>query len=374
MVKFFQALFFLLVFSSCNSKKEEKRYNTLYLTTNANDVYAFDMANKTIIWHFPSFNQEVNDELCNFTINDKLMTKSYQDGTIIQFDKKNGKVINKYQDKEDETQSYYGYDFENVAFLQFYQYPQMFRDNAIFANSHGEIKSIHLKSQKKNWVYIQNQTIYSSPKIANNIVYVNTNYEIVALDATTGKKMFKTTLEEVSPNELILENEKIYILGEQNTLMCFNLKLEKQWTLKVENTTQSSTHNLLLTENSIYFGGNIIYSANKITGELEWKTEVYDEENSQDRLLSVEKNDDGILVMTSEKFIKINENGKIITIKKCNETPIGKLFYCTDWYYYITEKGNLMRIKSDLKQEDIFQKGINIDPNHRVDNTYFYAD
>ena len=33
-----------------------------------------------------------------------------------------------------------------------------------------------------------------------------------------------------------------------------------------------------------------------------------------------------------------------------------------------------MRIKSDLKQEDIFQKGINIDPNHRVDNTYFYAD
>ena len=253
MVKFFQALFFLLVFSSCNSKKEEKRYNTLYLTTNANDVYAFDMANKTIIWHFPSFNQEVNDELCNFTINDKLMTKSYQDGTIIQFDKKNGKVINKYQDKEDETQSYYGYDFENVAFLQFYQYPQMFRDNAIFANSHGEIKSIHLKSQKKNWVYIQNQTIYSSPKIANNIVYVNTNYEIVALDATTGKKMFKTTLEEVSPNELILENEKIYILGEQNTLMCFNLKLEKQWTLKVENTTQSSTNNLLLTENSIYF-------------------------------------------------------------------------------------------------------------------------
>ena len=374
MVKFFQALFFLLVFSSCNSKKEEKRYNTLYLTTNANDVYAFDMANKTIIWHFPSFNQVVNDELCNFTINDKLMTKSYQDGTIIQFDKKNGKVINKYQDKEDETQSYYGYDFENVAFLQFYQYPQMFRDNAIFANSHGEIKSIHLKSQKKNWVYIQNQTIYSSPKIANNIVYVNTNYEIVALDATTGKKMFKTTLEEVSPNELILENEKIYILGEQNTLMCFNLKLEKQWTLKVENTTQSSTNNLLLTENSIYFGGNIIYSANKITGELEWKTKVYDEENSQDRLLSVEKNDDGILVMTSEKFIKINENGKIITIKKCNETPIGKLFYCTDWYYYITEKGNLMRIKSDLKQEDIFQKGINIDPNHRVDNTYFYAD
>ena len=374
MVKFFQALFFLIVFICCNSKKEEKRYNTLYLTTNANDVYAFDMANKTIIWHFPSFNQEVNDELCNFTINDKLMTKSYQDGTIIQFDKKNGKVINKYQDKEDETQSYYGYDFENVAFLQFYQYPQMFRDNAIFANSHGEIKSIHLKSQKKNWVYIQNQTIYSSPKIANNIVYVNTNYEIVALDATTGKKMFKTTLEEVSPNELILENEKIYILGEQNTLMCFNLKLEKQWTLKVENTTQSSTHNLLLTENSIYFGGNIIYSANKITGELEWKTKVYDEENSQDRLLSVEKNDDGILVMTSEKFIKINENGKIITIKKCNETPIGKLFYCTDWYYYITEKGNLMRIKSDLKQEDIFQKGINIDPNHRVDNTYFYAD
>ena len=80
-------------------------------------------------------------------------------------------------------------------FLQFYQYPQMFRDNAIFANSHGEIKSIHLKSQKKNWVYIQNQTIYSSPKIANNIVYVNTNYEIVALDATTGKKMFKTTFD-----------------------------------------------------------------------------------------------------------------------------------------------------------------------------------
>lgn len=374
MVRIFYLLALIITLISCDSKKPEKKYDTLYLTTNANDIYAFDIQNKKIIWHYPGFNQEVNDELCYFTINDNVIIKSYQDGTIIEFDKKNGNLISKYQDKEDESQSYYGYDFKNVAFLQFYQYPQIFKDNAIFGNSHGEIKSINLKTQNKNWIYIQNQIIYSSPKIANNIIFVNTNYEIVALDVKTGKKLFKTSLEEVSINELVIENDKIYILGENNTLMCFNLKLEKNWTIKVEATTLSQTHNLLLAENSIYFGGNTIYSVNKNTGELEWKTQIYNEENSQDKLLSIEKNNDEILLMTSEKFLKINKIGKIVETKKINEKPIGKLFNCNELYYYLTEKGNLMRIKSDLKQEEVFYKGINIDPNHRVDDTYFYKE
>jgi outer membrane protein assembly factor BamB len=374
MMNFLKAIFFAFILVSCNSKKDERHYETLYLTTNANDVYVFDIENKKNIWKFPAFNPEVNDELCYFTIADKELIKSYQDGTIIQLDKKNGTVIKKYQDKEDETQSYFGYDFVNVAFLHFYQYPQMFQGNAIFTNSHGEIKSIDLKTQTKNWVYIQNQIIYSSPKVANNIVYANTNYEILALNAKTGKILFKTSLEEVSTNELVIENDKIYILGETNTLMCFNLKLEKKWTLKVEDYNKSSTHNLLITENSIYFGGSTVFSADKNTGALEWKTKIYNKENSQKRLLSIEKNEDGIMVMTSEKLIKINEDGKTVTTKNCKEALIGKLFYCNDWYYYLTKKGSLMRIKSDLNQAEVFYKGINTDPNHRVDDTYFYAE
>ncbi|WP_338030136.1 PQQ-binding-like beta-propeller repeat protein [Flavobacterium branchiophilum] len=209
--------------------------------------------------------------------------------------------------------------------------------------------------------------------MANNIVYVNTNYEIVALDVKTGKKMFKTALEQVSSNELIIKNDKIYTLGDDGMLMCFNLKLENQWTLKVENTIESSTRNLIITENCIYFGGSILYSVDKNTGKVKWKTKIYENKNSHNGLLSIEKNEDGVMVMTSGKFIKIDENGKIVTTKNWIEIPIGNLFYCNNWYYYLTEKGNLMRIKSDLKQEEVFYKGINI-PNHRVDDTYFYAE
>lgn len=361
---------FLLVLFSCDTNKLEKTHETLYLTTNSNDVYAFNIQNKKMKWHHPSFNSEVNSGLSFFTVNEKLLTKSYRDGTLLQLDKFSGELLHKFQDKEDETHSYYGYDFTDVGFLHIGQYPQMYQNSAVFGNTHGKIKSINIQSKKRNWIYIQNQIIYSSPKIVRNIVYVNLNYEIIALDAKTGKKLYKAKLEEVSSNELIIDEEKIYILGEYNTLACYNLKLEKQWSLTVQETNQTHTQNLLITKEFIYFGGNIVYSVDKKTGKLNWKCLLPDENN----LHTIVESKNDIIVLTNKNFIKINDDGKIIADKKCTETPIGKLFYCNNLLYYFTETGNIKTIDINLKNEDLFYKGIEMDPNYEVNNTYFYSD
>ena len=370
MVKLLQLLC-IVGLLSCNSaqeQKKEKTHQTLYFTSNANDVYSFDIPSRKIKWHYPAFNTEVNDELCYFTIQDGIMTKSYQDGTILQFDISTGEVVNKYQDKEDETPSYYGYDFEDVAFLQFYQYPQMFQGNAIFANSHGEIKSVNMQTKKKNWVYIHNWVLFSSPKILNGVVYVNINHAVLALDAKTGKQLYRSELEEESLNEIIIDNGFIYVSGERS-VSCYNPKLELQWIFK-NDTENYFNDNLLITEKSVFFGGKTLYSADKKSGKLNWKTEIYD----NDQLLSIAQSNKDIIVMTREKMLKIDKNGKMISEKKNTEEPIGQLFRCNDWYYYLTLNGNLYRMDSNLQKEEIFHKDININPNHRVDNTYFFAD
>ncbi|MDR6969595.1 outer membrane protein assembly factor BamB [Flavobacterium arsenatis] len=375
MIKLFFLGFLLLLFSCNNSNsKEEQKFKTLYLTTNANDVYVFDIESKKIKWHYPGFNLEVNDEVNFFSLDDKTMTKVYQDGTVIQFDKSNGTILHKFQDKEDESQSYYGYDFADVEFLLFYQYPIVYQGNVLFANSHGEIKSVNIQTQKQNWVYIQPQIIYSSPKVLNNILYANINHKIIALDVKTGKKLFDKALDDIATNELMIDGDKIYILSQNNTLACYNLKLETEWICKVESTNQSSTHNLLITEKAVYFGGSTLYSVDKKTGKINWQSVLNDENSNPDNLLSVIETNKGIMVMTENKFLNLDKKGKITTSKKNTETPMGMLYHCNQMNYYLTQKGNLYRIDNDLKKEELFYKGITIDPNHRVDNTYLYAD
>ncbi|RZL42194.1 MAG: hypothetical protein EOP00_23775 [Pedobacter sp.] len=65
----------------------------MYLTTSANDVYAFNIADKKLLWHAEAFDKVENDELNFFTVDDKYLTKTYLDGFIIQYDKTNGNKV-----------------------------------------------------------------------------------------------------------------------------------------------------------------------------------------------------------------------------------------------------------------------------------------
>lgn len=366
-------IFFLLIITlvSCKSNKTEKIYKTLYLTTNNADLYAFDIQTKALKWHQPNFNPEVSSDLSYFTVKENFIIKSYRDGSIIRFDKATGKILNKFQDKEDETQFFYGYDFNEVAFLHFYQYPQLYEDNVIFGNSHGEIKSINTENETQNWIYIQPQIIYSSPKIVDKIVYANLNYTIVALDIKTGNKLYSTTLDKPSPNEIIIDDNSVYILDEYYTLYCYDLKLQLQWKTPIQNSTTSFPNFFTIIENHIYFGMKTLYCVDKKSGKMQW--ELISNGTETEEILSVAKAANGIIAMTNKQLIKINNKGKRVFNKDISENLSGSLFKSNGWYYYLTTNGNLKRISNDLQTEELFYKGIATLPDG-IDNSYFYAE
>ncbi|MBE0391826.1 PQQ-binding-like beta-propeller repeat protein [Flavobacterium sp. PL002] len=360
---------------SCKNKEQEPIKKTLFLTTNANDVYAFDIDQKKLKWHHPGFNLEVNDEVNYFTLDNNIMTKIYQDGIINRFDKNTGKILWQIQDKPDESQSYYGYDFDDVRFLQFYQYPLVHEGNIIFGNSHGEIKSINIESKKTNWVYIQPQIIYSSPKIIKNILYVNVNHSLIMLDLKTGKKVgnVKYADNEHVLNEIKVEDGVIYTLSQNNLLSARAINFEEKFHYKAdENLHQSSTFNMVFDEDNVYFGGNILYAIDKKNGELSWKTTLNEDENGSE-ILSVAIVNNGVIVLTKKELLKLDDEGGIIARIKPKAQPIGLLYPCNGLHYYLAMDGNLYRIDEQLKNEELFFKGINLDPEHRVDNSYMMA-
>lgn len=366
---------FLLSISlfSCHKKQVEKDKTTLYLTTSANDVYAFNIAEKKMLWHVKALHTEENDEVNYFTIDDKNMTKIYLDGAIRQYNKTNGNVVWEMKDSISADADLYNYDFNNVVHRLFYQYPLVANGNIIFGNSHGEIKSINLKTKKINWIYYNPNTIYSSPKIAGNLVFINLNGSLISLDIKSGKKTSSVNYEENEPvtNEIFIENDKIFTLSQYNLLSCMTTKYDLVWDYKAPTTSQSSTHNMLITDDAVYFGGSTLYAINKKKGDLLWKTELYKDDNT---LLSVAQCNDGVVVSTRKELLKIDDNGKIIIRKKLINEAFGLLYQCNNRYYYVCQNGILYSIDADLKNEKVFYKGININPEHRVDNTYMLAE
>ncbi|RZL42193.1 MAG: hypothetical protein EOP00_23770 [Pedobacter sp.] len=266
----------------------------------------------------------------------------------------------------------YNFDFNEVAFRLFYQYPLVNNGNIIFGNSHGEIKSINLKTKKVNWVYHNPNTIYCSPVVIGNLVYVNLNGSMIALDIRNGKKVSAVNYADEEPvtNEIMIDGGNIFTLSQYNLLSCFTPSYNSVWEFKADTTSQSITHNMLITDDAVYFGGSTLYAVNKKNGELLWKTEMYKE---NDRLLSVAQCDDGVIVSKSNELLKIDEDGKIIARKKLAVEAYGLLYLCNDRYYYVCQNGVMYSIDKNLHQEEVFYKGINIDPEHRVDNTYMYA-
>ncbi|RZL51253.1 MAG: hypothetical protein EOP00_00100 [Pedobacter sp.] len=357
---------------SCKEKSEPNK-STLYLTTSANDVYAFNLADKKLLWHVDAFNKVENDEVNFFTVDEKHLTKAYIDGSIIQYDKRTGNKVWEIKDTISSDADLYNYNFTDVAFRLFYQYPLVVNGNIIFANSHGEIKSINIATKKVNWVYHNPNIIYSSPKVVKNLVLVSLNGSMIAIDIKTGKKVSSVNYNENEPvtGEIMIDGGNIFTLSQNNLLSYFTPEYNALWDFKADNTSQSSTHNMLITDEAVYFGGSTLFAVDKEKGLLLWKTELYKVDNE---LLGVAKCDDGVMVSTRKELLKLDDDGKIIARKKLASEAYGILYFANNNYYYVCQNGVMYSIDEDLKQETIFYKGINIDPEHRVDNTYMFAD
>ncbi|RZL64294.1 MAG: hypothetical protein EOO93_07250 [Pedobacter sp.] len=372
MVKLLTLVLLCATLLSCKKKSENDK-SILYLTTSANDVYAFNLKDKKLLWHADSFNQIENDEVNFFTVDDKHLIKAYIDGSIIQYDKKTGNKVWEIKDTVSSDADLYNYNFTDVAFRLFYQYPLVENGNIIFANSHGEIKSINIATKKVNWVYHNPNIIYSSPKVVKNLVLVSLNGSMIAIDIKTGKKVSSVNYDENEPvtGEMMIDGGNIFTLSQNNLLSYFTPEYNSLWDFKADITSQSSTHNMLITDNAVYFGGSTLYAVDKEKGELLWKTELYKEDNA---LLSVAECDDGVMVSTRKEILKLDDEGKVIARKKLASEAYGILYHANNNYYYVRQNGVMYSIDADLKTETVFYKGINIDPEHRVDNTYMFAE
>jgi outer membrane protein assembly factor BamB len=373
MVRFSILSLLILSLLSCTKKEQDQAKKTLYLTTSANDVYAFNLAEKKLLWHVEAFNKEENDEVNFFTVDEKHLTKAYIDGSIIQYDKKTGNKVWEIKDTDGPDAKLYNFNFNEVAFRLFYQYPLVVNGNIIFANSHGEIKSINIATKKVNWIYYNPNIIYSSPKVVKNLVMVSLNGSMIAIDIKTGKKVSSVNYDENEPvtNEMVIDGGNIFTLSQNNLLSSFTPEYNSIWDYKADNTSQSSTHNMLITDKAVYFGGSALFAVDKEKGELLWKTELYKDDNA---LLSVAKCDDGVMVSTRKELLKLDDDGKIITRKKLASEAYGILYLANNNYYYVCQNGVMYSIDAGLQHEAVFYKGINIDPEHRVDNTYMFAE
>lgn len=371
MVKYFFSLCLILFLYSCS--ENEKEYKTLYLTTDTSDIYCFDLTKKQLLWHSKPEN-EYNNELTFFTIKGDKLIKAYLDCNIVQFNKSNGKKEWQLKDTISSQHQYYDYDFDNVRYAMFSQYPAVYKDNIIFGNSKGEIKSVNPLTKKVNWIYQNPNPIITSPKILNNILFINLGYDVISLNLENGKMISRITFDRGIPNEVVFDEDKIYVVTEYGSVFCLNENLEIVWEHKRPLEKLYINKNVFIHHNNLYFGNKVIIALNKTTGDLQWEHKL-DNKDGENSLLSIDKYPDGIIVNTTNSILKISKSGRIIKEKKFyNKQLFGEILSSGKHYFYTTTDGKLYSIDEELEKEEIIYDKINLSTKKSFENTYMYAE
>jgi outer membrane protein assembly factor BamB/predicted MPP superfamily phosphohydrolase len=153
----------------------------------------------------------------------------------------------------------------------------IWKNQAVYANTGGEIISLDLRTGKKCWNFSTGGKIYATPAIANNrVVCASTDHNIYCLDLLSGKLIWMyPTLHPIVASAAI-EKDRVYIGSSEGIFRCLNLTDGKLiWKYdSVRNFVESKP---LLLHGSVCFGswGNTFYSLDKNSGTLNWKREKY---------------------------------------------------------------------------------------------------
>ena len=151
------------------------------------------------------------------------------------------------------------------------------KNQAVFANTAGEIVSLDLNTGKKLWIFHTGGKIYSTPALSgNNVVCASTDHNIYCLNLKSGKMnwMHPTTKPIVA--SAAIEDDYVFIGSSDGSFRCIRLTdggLIWQYD-SVKNFVESKP---LLLKSSVCFGswGNTFYSLDKKSGKLNWKREKY---------------------------------------------------------------------------------------------------
>jgi len=151
------------------------------------------------------------------------------------------------------------------------------KNQAVFANTAGEIISLDLNTGEKLWIYRTGGKIYSTPAVSgNNVVCASTDQNIYCLNLKTGKLNWMHPTAKPIVASAAIEDNHVYIGSSDGSFRCISLSdggLIWQYD-SVKNFVESKP---LILKNSVCFGswGNTFYVLDKESGRLNWKREKY---------------------------------------------------------------------------------------------------
>ena len=149
------------------------------------------------------------------------------------------------------------------------------KKRVIYANTAGEIVALDLSSGKKIWSFPTGGKIYSTPAISgNSVVCASTDHNIYCLNIKTGKKIWMHPTVKPIVASAAIEEGKVYIGSSDGSFRCIRLT-DGNLLWKYEGVKNFVECKPLLLKNSVCFGswGNAFYSLDKQTGKLQWVRE-----------------------------------------------------------------------------------------------------
>ncbi|MGJ1433049.1 PQQ-binding-like beta-propeller repeat protein [Sphingobacterium spiritivorum] len=375
------------LFGGCkdNGSKSPAKTN-LFITTNAGSVYAFDIVHDQLLWEKEVRDSNI-DELTYFSFYKDEVIKSYLNARIVGMDRTTGKEKWTYEDKVSPDQQYYDYNFSDVRFVHFYQEPTVYQNAMLFANSHGEIKSVDIPTLKENWIYQSEVPLLSAPQILGSSVYMNIGYRLLKLSGTNGKLLQSYNFDEGSSFPVRINENKIFLLTEKGTVICWNDNLEAVWTFSPQDENLHISTNLLIHDDQILVGNNKLLSIDKGSGKLKWELDLKDpgifsdgkhaEEvsNSGTEIRSLVPTDDGFVLNTSTHIVTVSKKGKVLQKYAWPESDtLMGLSYQNGYYYVVTKSGKLFKTDQDFKERKLLKENINFNFERGLEDVFFKFD
>lgn len=150
-------------------------------------------------------------------------------------------------------------------------------ENAVYANTKGEIVAVLKNSGKELWRFTTSGKIYSTPAIQKNtVICASTDKYIYALNLKDGHLIWKFATNKPIVACPVIDGKTVFIGSSEGIFRAIDLHSgQLKWQFSgVNNFVESKP---AVYKNALYFGswGNAFYALKKNTGKLLWKREKY---------------------------------------------------------------------------------------------------
>jgi len=143
------------------------------------------------------------------------------------------------------------------------------------------LKTTTVGGLTKLWGYTAGSVVYSSPAVANGVVYVGSDdAKVYALNAVTGAVEWTYTTGDAINSSPAVANGVVYIGSSDNNVYALNAATGAvEWTFATGNTVNSSPD---VANGIVYVGSedDYVYALNAATGALAWKYNTGDQVDS----------------------------------------------------------------------------------------------